>query len=129
VSDLPEDESLMDMCPLFLRLICSLHYNGGVIRQPISSIPTCLGKKLKLFHGTEYLKKIIAEITELICSENTDVNISSLKIFLDVQCLTLAPTGLKSPTSLVLKAVEATTGVQQVNSNPSISSNSISEIE
>jgi hypothetical protein len=108
VSDLPEEESPMEMCPLFLHLICSVQHNNGIIRQPISSLPTCLGNKL-VFQNLTAMKYnfLTAEIDSLLSSGETEINISAMKVFLDVQCLTLVP-NLEQLVQVAQKPVEPT---------------------
>ncbi|XP_065351660.1 KICSTOR complex protein SZT2-like isoform X3 [Cloeon dipterum] len=77
VSDLPEEEMTTELCPLFLHLMCSVQHGSESNSQHVSSIPVCINE------------------TGLITNE---INLSSLKILLEVQCLTL-PSNIVEPTT------------------------------
>lgn len=58
--------------PLFLHLICTVHYNDEVVNTPVKVLPTCLG-----------------EIISTLRDSNCRFHKNKLRITLDILCLTL----------------------------------------
>ncbi|XP_059469171.1 KICSTOR complex protein SZT2-like [Neocloeon triangulifer] len=118
VSDLPEEEVSSELCPLFLQLVCSVHHSHGVTRHPISSLPTCL-----------------AEIGSLMTSDENEISVSSLRVHLDVQCLTILPNLEPCTSQLALKQTPPDQVYEQIQNaanstlNTSVSSSSSLETE
>lgn len=61
-----------DANPLFLHLICTVHYNSEIVNTPVKVLPTCLG-----------------EIIGTLKDTNEGFEKSKLQITLDILCLTL----------------------------------------
>lgn len=58
--------------PLFLHLICTVHYNDQVVNTPVKVLPTCLG-----------------EVISKLKDNNSRFHKNKLWITLDILCLTL----------------------------------------
>lgn len=67
-----DSSEVAEVNPLFLHLICTVHYNDDIVNTPVKVLPTCLGR-------------IIGTLTE----NNSNFEKSKLRITLDILCLTL----------------------------------------